>query len=81
MATQNTTAKARAKPQALEGEGSYTASRNYNRNLGRAVANKRGIERGADQARKALEGSEGPELRAAEKRAKNGPRTTASRAR
>jgi hypothetical protein len=81
MATQNSsTTKSRAK-QPLEGEGSYSASRAYNRNLGRALADKRGIERGAEAARKALDGSEGPALRAAEKRAKSGPRVAAKRGR
>lgn len=58
----------------LEGEGSYSATRSYNSNLARAVADKRGIERGARAARKAVEGPEGAELRAAEKRGKAGPR-------
>jgi hypothetical protein len=80
MATRNGTAKTRPK-QPLEGEGSYTAARNYNRNLGRALADPRSIEQGATRARRAVEGSEGAALRAAEKRAKNGPRAASKRAR
>jgi hypothetical protein len=58
----------------VEGEGSYSATRSYNQNITRALADKRGIERGADAARKAVEGSEGPALREAEKRGKAGPK-------
>ncbi len=55
----------------LEGEGSYTATRRYNKNLRKAV------ERGdtdalAERARRALEGEEGPGLRKAERQAKQG---------
>jgi hypothetical protein len=64
----------------VEGEGSYSATRAYNENLGRALRDKRSIERGAENARRAVESSEGPALRKAEQRAKSGPRT-ASRAR
>jgi hypothetical protein len=66
----------------VEGEGSYTATRSYNQNLARALSDKKSIERGAERARKALEGPEGASLREAEKRAKNGPRgAKAARAR
>jgi hypothetical protein len=58
----------------LEGEGSYSATRSYNKNLGGALADKRSIERGAETARKAVEGPEGAELREAEKRGKAGPK-------
>jgi hypothetical protein len=58
----------------LEGEGSYGATRNYNKHLARALADRRSIERGAEAARKAVEGPEGPALREAEKRGKAGPR-------
>jgi hypothetical protein len=64
----------------LEGEGSYSATRGYNRGLARAVADKSSIERGAERARRAVEGREGPELRAAEERGRRGPRA-AKRAR
>jgi hypothetical protein len=80
MATRNGSTKTRP-AQPLEGEGSYSASRNYNRKLGRALADPRAIARGAEQARRAVEGREGAELRAAEKRAKNGPRAAEKRAR
>ena len=59
----------------LEGEGSYSATQSYNKNLARAVADKRSIERGAAAARKAIEGPEGPALREAEKRGKAGLRS------
>jgi len=64
----------------VEGEGSYSATRAYNENLGHALRDRRSIERGAESARRAVEGSEGPALRKAEQRAKSGPRV-ASRAR
>jgi hypothetical protein len=60
----------------VEGEGSYSATRSYNKNLARALADKSSIERGADRARRAVEGREGPELRAAEARGRRGPRAT-----
>lgn len=65
--------KNRGQAQRVEGEGSYTAARDYNKNLGRAVADKKGIERGAQAARRAVEGPEGAQLRAAEERGKAGP--------
>jgi hypothetical protein len=65
----------------VEGEGSYSATRAYNKNLARAVSDKGSMERGAERARRALEGAEGPSLREAEKRAKGGPRPRAARAR
>lgn len=55
----------------LEGEGSYTATRRYNADLRRAVA-KGDTEKLADEARKALEGPEGAELKRAEAAAKRG---------
>jgi hypothetical protein len=64
----------------LEGDGSYTATRSYNKNLARAVADKGSIERGAEAARKAVEGPEGAALREAEKRGKAGPRSNGKRA-
>ena len=63
----------------VEGEGSYSATRSYNKNLARAVADKGSIERGAKAARQAIEGPEGASLRDAEKRAKAGPRGAAKR--
>jgi len=67
---------ARSGTSRVEGEGSYTATRSYNRNLMRAVADGAGIKLGAERARKAVEGPEGAELRAAEKRGKAGPSAT-----
>jgi hypothetical protein len=62
----------------LEGEGSYTAARNYDKNLRSFVA-KGNVEKLADDARSALQGSEGAELRQAERVGKSGnapkPRT------
>jgi hypothetical protein len=60
----------------LEGEGSYSATRAYNKNLARAVADEQNLARGAAAARKAVEGPEGPKLREAEKRGKAGPKAT-----
>ena len=68
------------KSQGVEGEGSYSATRAYNKNLGRAVADQKSIRRGAEAARKAVESPEGAELRAAEAKGKAGPRA-AKRAR
>jgi hypothetical protein len=73
-------AEAAGKSQRVEGEGSYSATRAYNKNLGRAVADQKSIQRGAEAARKAVEGREGAELRAAEAKGKAGPRA-AKRAR
>jgi hypothetical protein len=58
----------------VEGEGSYSATRSYNKNLLRAVSDQRSIARGAEAARKAIEGPEGASLREAEKRGKAGPK-------
>lgn len=72
MATKHTAAKTPAKS-SVEGEGSYTATKSYNRNLASAVADKPAMARGKEAARKAVEAN-GAELLAAEKRAKAGPR-------
>lgn len=76
MASRNPPTKPQTK-QALEGEGSYSATRSYNRHLASALADKASIRRGAELARRAVEGPEGPALRAAEKKAKAGPRPRA----
>jgi ribosome-interacting GTPase 1 len=61
------TAKAK-KSGKLEGEGSYTASRNYDRGTEKFIARNKGkIAKMAKDAEKALEGPEGKSLRAAEK--------------
>jgi hypothetical protein len=78
MASQTSSKKPRGQ-KALEGEGGYSAARDYNRNLGRALADKQSIQRGADRARQAVQGPEGPALRAAEKKAKAGPRSPSKR--
>lgn len=72
---------ASSKTQRVEGEGSYSATRSYNNNLRRALNDKKGMERGAELARKAVEGPEGAELKAAEQAGKAGPRGPAKRTR
>jgi hypothetical protein len=59
--------------QPLEGEGSYTATRRYNRHLGDAI-DSGDVEAAADAARRALEGPEREELERAEKQGKAGPK-------
>lgn len=68
---------ASSKTPRVEGEGSYSATREYNKNLRHALTDKQGIARGAEDARKAVEGPEGAELRAAEQKGKAGPRANA----
>jgi len=61
-------AKAGGRSSKLEGEGSYTATRNYDRAQETFIAKNRGkIGKLAKDAEKALEGPEGKSLRAAEK--------------
>lgn len=55
----------------LEGEGSYTASRNYREQVEQSIHNG-GLEDAAEAAAAALDGPEGEELRRAEKAAKQG---------
>ena len=81
MATQQRSDKSRASKSKVEGEGSYTATRRYNEHLGRAIADEVSIKRGAKAAQKAVEGPEGPALRAAEQQGKAGPRATGKRTR
>jgi hypothetical protein len=61
----------------LEGEGSYSATRRYNAGLAEHTrsADVTGLGK---KAAKALDGQEGPELRKAEKQAKQGPRAASS---
>ena len=54
------------------GEGNRTAARRYNEGLKRTMETK-DTEALAEDARRALEGPEGPLLRDAERRAKKGP--------
>jgi hypothetical protein len=63
--------------QSLEGEGSYSATRRYNKHLGDAVASG-DLEARAEQARRAVEGPEGEELARAAERAKRGPKAAAA---
>lgn len=57
----------------LEGEGSYTGTRKYNKHLAEHQE-QHDVAELANEAREALEGEEGEELRRAEQRAKEGPR-------
>jgi hypothetical protein len=59
--------------QPLEGEGSYTATRRYNKHLGDAI-DSGDVEAAADAARRAMEGPEGAELERAAEQAKAGPK-------
>jgi hypothetical protein len=59
--------------QPLEGEGSYSATRRYNKHLGDAVESG-DLEAGAEAARRAVEGPEGAELKRAAEQAKQGPK-------
>lgn len=63
--------------QAIEGEGSYSATRRYNKHLGDAIESGE-LEAGADAARRAVEGAEGAELERAAEQAKRGPKGAAS---
>ena len=56
----------------LEGEGSYTGTRNYDKHVAEHIQNE-DVSELAEEARKALEGPEGEALREAEKQAKKGP--------
>ena len=64
----------------LEGEGSYSATRRYNQHLGEAI-DSGDIETAADEARRAIDGPEGPELKRAEQQGKAGPKLKQSPAR
>ena len=59
----------------LEGEGSYTATRQYNRHVGEHQR-EQDVEQLAQSAREAVEGEEGEELRRAEEEGKRGPAAT-----
>lgn len=72
MATKKKAKKtAKKKAGKLEGEGSYTATRNFDKAQQSFVKRNRGkIAKLGKDAEKALEGPEGKSLRAAEKKAK-----------
>lgn len=61
-----------AKPEGVEGEGSYTGTRRYNEHVKKHLETGN-VEEEAKQARQALEGDERAELEDAERRAKRGP--------
>ena len=64
----------KTKSSKVEGEGSYTASRNYGAGVEKSVASgKTGAL--ARKAQKAYDGKEGNELRKAEAQAKKGKKT------
>jgi hypothetical protein len=53
-----------------EGEGSRSAAHRYNEGAARTAADPQHVKEAAEKAKKALEGPEGKELRAAEERGK-----------
>jgi hypothetical protein len=57
----------------VEGEGSYSATRQYNQHVAESIESG-GLEAAADDARRAVEGSERAELERAEAEAKKGPK-------
>ena len=59
-------------PSGVEGEGSYTSTQRYNERLQKHVQNE-DTEKLGKQAKTALEGEEGAELKEAERRGKRGP--------
>ena len=65
--------------QPLEGEGNYTATRRYNEHLREATSSGK-LDGAAEAARRAVEGTAGPELERAREQAKKGPRPAASNA-
>ena len=65
--------KAPNKSRKLEGEGSYSAARQYDADV-RAFVDKGSVRPAAGAARRAVEGEEAPELQRAEKRGKAGPK-------
>jgi hypothetical protein len=65
--------KEEPKKSALEGEGSYSATRRYNQHLAEAI-DSTDVEAAADEARRAMEGPEGEELARAAEEAKKGPK-------
>ena len=69
--------KTKSTSKKLEGEGSYSGARGYNKGLAEHVksADVRGL---AKKAAKALDGKEGASLKKAEKSAKSGPKTSRS---
>jgi hypothetical protein len=68
-------AKAPNKARQLEGEGSYSAARQYDSNV-RSFVKKGNVRASADGARRAVEGEEGEALARAEKHGKAGPKPT-----
>jgi hypothetical protein len=62
----------RAPKQQNEGEGSRSAARSYNAGAVRAASNPKRVEELAKKAKRAVDGSEGKRLRAAEEIGKRG---------
>jgi hypothetical protein len=63
------------KPDGVEGEGSYSGTRDYNQHLERH-RKEANIDELAEKARKAVEGPESRELERAEQQGKRGPAKT-----
>lgn len=70
--------KRKTKSTVVEGEGSYTATHNYERGLEKSVAEGKSDEL-ARAAQKAYDGPEGDKLRKAEQAAKNGKKVHAKK--
>jgi hypothetical protein len=70
--------KASHKSQRVEGEGSYSAARQYDANV-RSFVKKGGERAAANAARDAVEGEQAGDLAQAEKRGKAGPRATSAK--
>jgi hypothetical protein len=71
-ANQPSAGTTQAKPEGVEGEGSYTSTERYNEHVKKHLE-KGNVEEEAKQAKQALEGDERAELEDAERRAKRGP--------
>lgn len=69
--------KDESKNSGVEGEGSYSATRRYNQHLAEATDGA-DVEAAADEARRAVEGPEGEELKRAEEEGKKGPKQGAA---
>lgn len=71
MSTEKKNTKTEQKAEPLEGEGSYTATHNYNAGVKKSVSKGRSEEL-AKKAKDALDGAEGATLRRAEHEGKAG---------
>ncbi len=71
--TQNTDSKSDSK---IEGEGSYSAARRYDADV-RDFVKSGQVDESAEDAKRAIDGPDGPSLSEAEKQGKRGPREEA----